>query len=286
MSILSKFINWQSGLYLADFIKCDLLKTTYNEIWIELPVGYKIYAHIHNPVELRKYPGIVIVPGANSPGTDYDKGTGLKAADLASCGFSVIHYDPSGRGKTGGNEDYWGRVHQEELSCVINYFSKLPTVKEDNIGILSFSIGIIIASGAQARFPMPNVKYIFDWEGPSNRFNTTKNNTHRPLRNFPTSKNDFWNEREASGFIGGIKCGYFRYQAEIDHIQGSYKGHAIELLNNATKGNTSWTKCNDNPINIFFNENKVQEYNWIPSRLNHKGQILKYLLELQKDRFV
>ncbi len=286
MNIISKFINWQSGLHLTDFVKCDLYKTACNELWIELPTGYKIYAHIHSPIGRGRYPGIIIVPGADSPGTDYDKGLGLRAEDLASCGFSVLHYDPSGRGKTDGKEDHWGYIHQQELSYVIDYFTKLPIVMNDNVGILSFSIGIIIASGAQARFPASSIKYIFDWEGPSNRFNTTKNNTHKPLKNFPTSREDFWNDREAARFISEIRCGYFRYQAEIDHVQGNYKGHTVELLNKATKGKAAWTQCNDNPVNILFDENKIQEYNWVSSRLNHKGQILKYLLELQKERFV
>ena len=233
-----------------------------------------------------KFPGVIFVPGGGSPGTDYDKGTGVRAKDVASLGFVVLHYDPSGRGKTKGEEDYWGLRHQQELSAVIDYFSRLPIVKDDNIGILSFSIGIVVASGALARFPIPEVKYLFDWEGPSNRFNATKNDTHKPLKGFPTSNDEFWREREAVKFISQIRCGYFRYQAEKDHVQGNYKGHAIELLNNAAKGTALWTRCNDNPVNMIFDEKKVDEYDWVPRDLNHKGRILKYLLEVQKGNFV
>lgn len=272
---------------LGTFIGKPLTETYDKEIWIETPSGRNIYAHVHCPNKDGVYPGVVIIPGGNSCGTDYDKfWAEIRAQDIASLGFVVLHYDPSGRGKSGGKEDYWGQVHQQELSWVVNYFSQLEEVKGQNIGIMSFSIGIIIATGALARFPMPGIKYLFDWEGPSNRHNITRNDTHKPLLNFHTSNDEFWKEREASSFIGNIKCGYFRYQAELDHVQGNYKGHAIELLNMATKGKAAWTVCNDNPVNLFFDESKTQEYRWVPPRLNHKGQILKYLVELQKEKFV
>ncbi len=262
-----------------------MLETNYKEVRIKISTSQNIYAHIHRPVMIGKLPGIVIVPGGNSSGTDYDTGAGISAIDIASLGFIVLHYDPSGRGKTGGKEDHWGSIHQQQLSKVVDYFSGLPFVLHDNIGILSFSIGIIIASGSLARYPMPGVKYLFDWEGPSNRFNITLNNTHEPLKCFHTSNEEFWKEREPVSFIGNINCGYFRYQAEIDHVQGNYMGHAIELLNKATTGKALWTKCNDNPGNTIFDEDKVDEYHWLSKHINHRWQILKYLLEMQSAFF-
>lgn len=282
MKIINKLINWKRNNFLESFIEKKLVKTTCREVWIEGPTGKKIYAHIHSPAVNGKFPGLIFVPGADSPGTHYDIGAGVRAIDAASLGFSVLHYDPSGRGKTGGKEDHWGSYHQEELSCVASHFSRLPFVAYDNIGIMSFSIGIVIATGALARFPIPSISYLFDWEGPSNKFNTTKNDTHKPLNKFPTSNETFWNEREASKYIGDIECGYFRYQSETDHVQGTYKGHAIELLNKATEGKALWTRCNDNPMNTLFDDEKEQSYNWVPHRLNHRGQILKYLLSIQE----
>lgn len=283
MNLIDKIQNWRVGLNLERFAGTDLAETTFREAWLESRTGKKIYAHIHHPSALGRYPGLVVVPGADSPGTDYDRGVGIRAEDLASCGFTVLHYDPSGRGRTGGSEDYWGPIHQQELSSVIDSFSKLPEVAEENIGLLSFSIGIVIASGALARFTEHKIKYLFDWEGPSNRFNTIKNDTHKPLIGFPTSNDVFWREREAASFIGNIECWYFRYQAEIDHVQGKYKGHAVDLLNRATRGRALLTKCNNNPANTIFDENKTGVYRWVPSGLNHKGQIIRYLLELQSE---
>lgn len=278
MNKLDKLIAWWRGASLEPYIKKRLEETSLSEAWIESSEGHKIYAHIHTPKAGGARPGIIIVPGARSAGTVYDKGIGLRARDIAACGWTVIHYDPSGRGKTGGVEDYWGPRHQEELSVVARYFACLDSVNPADIGIFSFSIGIIIATGALVRFPMPDIRYLFDWEGPSNPRNTTRDDTHTQLKDFPTSNRAFWAERDASEFIKKIKCAYFRYQAQEDHVQGLFKGHAIELINNA-RGSARWTKCNDNQVNMAFDSGRIDEYKWVPKNLNHKGQILKFLLE-------
>ncbi|MBF0463777.1 MAG: hypothetical protein HQK88_00650 [Nitrospirae bacterium] len=288
--LIAGFLPGSEGLaFPSEFLQREPLKTGFEQVWIEInPAGggasYRVYAHVHRPLDGVKYPAVVIVPGGGSCGTDYDGSTEVTAEDVASLGFVVLHYDPLGRGKTGGTEDFWGPKHREELSQVVGYLSMLAYVDSKDIGILSFSIGITIATGMLAEFPPKNcmVKYLFDWEGPSNRINITKNDTHKPLKDYPSSNDSFWTEREAIRFIGQIKCGYFRYQAENEHMQGTFKGHAVELLNAATAGMALWSRCNDNPINIIYDANKLNSYHWIPDNLNHKGQILKYLLEIHK----
>lgn len=280
MNIATMVSHLKKAVFSYRLIRLKNPQTHYKELWIPLSNNHRVYAHIHSHVRDGIYPGIIFVPGGISPGTDYDRAKEIIADDVASAGFTVLHYDPSGRGKTGGKENHWGAIHQEELALVVDYFSQLPQVDVNNIGICSFSIGIVIAAGALARFPT-KVKYLFDWEGPSNRYVITMNDTFEPFKHFPTSNEDFWKEREAIRFIGDISCGYFRYQSEIDHMQGEFKGHAIELLNLATKGKAQWTRCNENAVNIIFDENRIQEYYWIPERLNTKKQILKYLIEIQ-----
>ncbi|MEK6531060.1 MAG: hypothetical protein AABZ23_01040 [Deltaproteobacteria bacterium] len=277
MGLIYRINNLKAGLQLSGLLDIRLKKTAYKEAWIDGGAG--LYAHMHRPVEKGGFPGVIIVPGANSPGTDYDRFDFLSAKDIASAGYIVLHYDPSGRGKSPGKEDFWGPRHQKELLGVIRHFSGLPDV--EGVRILSFSIGIIIATGALAMEDVEGVKFIFDWEGPSNRFNTTKNDTHEPLKDFPTSDDSFWNQREAQRFIKDIRCGYFRYQAQKDHVQGAYKGHAIELLNNAAKGRALWTRCNDNAPDIMYDAENTDKYAWVPERLNHKAMILKYLLSLK-----
>ncbi len=267
--VIDKFMN-----------KLHQVETTVDEGWIQNHLGDNIYIHVHRPVKPGKFPGVVMVPGGKSHGTMYDKGGELTAADLASMGFSVLHYDPSGRGRSSGKEDYWGVEHQKELAVVLDHFSKNSFTISDNMGVLSFSMGITIASGALATYDLPFVKYLFDWEGPSNKFNITKDDTYEPLKDFPTSDLEFWQEREASKYISHIKCYYFRYQSINDHVQGRYKGHAIELVNLATKGCSPWTRLNDNPPNIFFNGAGDTDCRWVPWYANHKQIILKYFLDL------
>lgn len=280
--IIKRISGWKKGFTIKKDVGKERMETTFRELWIDIS-GKKIYAHIHSPAKPGKYPGVVIIPGGKSPGTDYDKGFGLKASEVASFGFVVLHYDPSGRGKTGGIEDHWGTAHQEELSKLLFWFADSGLADKDNIGILSFSIGIVISTGALARFPTPDIKYLFDWEGPSNRFNTTKNDTHEPIKDFPLSNLEFWCERQAANFIGNIVCGYFRYQADDDHVQGKYKGHAIELVNKAAEGKAAWTRCNDFPEGMTFDPETPDKYEWLPKHLNNSAQMIKYLLQI-KDR--
>ncbi len=285
MGIMNRLLPFFGDLFLERFTGRKRVETIENEIWVPNPAGPALYAHIHRPSESMVNPGVVLVPGALDSGTGFDRGRGITAADVASLGFTVIHYDPSGRGKTGGTEDYWGPAHQGELAALLGFFDALPEVESGNIAIFSFSIGICIAAGALARCDLPSVKYLFDWEGPSNRFNITQNDTHKHLKKWPSSDVSFWGEREPALSIGQISCGYFRYQAARDHVQGNFKGHAIELVNLAGRGKARWTRMNANPPGTIFHGAKVDDYDWVPDFRNHKGQVLKYFLDAQDRGF-
>ncbi len=281
MGIMNRLLPLFGDLCLERFTGRKRVETLHAEIRIPNPVGPALYAHVHRPVASGVWPGVVLVPGALNSGTDFDGGRGVTASDVASLGFAALHYDPSGRGKTGGREDYWGPVHQRELAAVVEYVSAMPEVEGANLALFSFSIGICIAAGALASYTLPCVKCLFDWEGPSNRFNITQNDTHEHLKKMPSSDVSFWEEREPALTIGRIPCGYFRYQALRDHMQGNFKGHAIELVNLAAKGRAKWTRMNGNPAGMLFHEALVDEYDWVPALRNHKGQVLKYFLEAQ-----
>ena len=267
-------------MLLSDLRRRVARGTTCEEAWIELPRGRRVYCHIHRPTAAGCHPGVVFVPGGISPGTDYDTAAELTADAVAASGSVVLHYDPAGRGRTGGEEDRWGPAHQEELAHVVRHFAALPGLEASGVGIVSFSIGITIAAGALANHPLP-VRYLFDWEGPSNRQNITLNGTFAPFREFPVTNETFWEKREAARFIGAIRCGYFRYQAERDHMQGAYKGHALELVNLATRGRAAWTRCNDNPPNTLFQGDRADSCRWVPERMNTPGRILEYLRGVQ-----
>jgi len=246
--------------------------------------GRTLQGHLHMPDRVRENHAVVLVPGGLGSGTVFDAPDALiTAEDIASLGFVAVHFDPSGRGQSSGTEDYWGRRHQDDLRAVLDFVLRHGPVRAGTAGVLSLSMGITIAAGALAGYSgTSRVRYLFDWEGPSNRWIATLNDTMPMFQNMPTSDDGFWNTREAKNFIGNIPCGYFRYQGIVDHVQGPYKGHAIELLNLATGGKAAWTKCNDNPAGIVFDESRLEEYHWIPRIEDPKERILAYLLEVQK----
>ena len=61
-------------------------------------------------------------------------------------------------------------------------------------------------------------------------------------------------------------------------MQGRFKGHAIELLNAATQGRASWSRCNDNPENILYDPKDPDLYSWIEPGRDNKAEFLGYLL--------
>ncbi len=263
------------------------MPTGYEEWWVPVD-GYKVYAHIHRPAvgagsppARISYPAVIIVPGGGSPGTAYDGNVEVTADDIASLGYTVLHYDPVGRGRTGGEEDFWGPRQQDELAAVMRQFASHSGMYSGPVDIFSFSIGICISAGALSRHTDLPVRSLFDWEGPSDRFIITKNNTHKPLKNFPTSKDAFWSEREPVCFIGNITCPYFRYQNEKDHMQGDLKKHAVDLVNRAVQGASPRVQLNRNEPNQVLNEEHLDQYQWLPRRSNRTISILSYFLYAQ-----
>lgn len=263
------------------------------EVWIEAPNGNKLYSHIHGPADAsadNKYPGLVLVPGGSGAGTQFDNG---QADDIVNLGFVVMHFDPEGRGRSEGEENYNGYVHQDDLYAVIQHLKSLPEVDSGNIGVFTRSYGITMGAGTLARYPELGVKYLVDWEGPSNRtqhYQDWNGDGIAPDSHIPEVKDGtikitddwFWKEREASTFIGNITAGYLRIQGEIDHAQGTHKGHAIELLNSATEGKSPWTGCNDNPPNITYDPDNLTQYKWLSGEADerHKEIILSWITEM------
>lgn len=284
MAWMQRIFNSIMGLNLSSYVGQKTMNTDVQEQWIPCRHGYDLYAHIHYPAHHSEpLPALVIVPGGLSSGTVYDREGEITANEIAAHGFIVLHYDPSGRGRSGGQENYWGRRHQDELIDVLNFMQQWQLVALEQIGVFSFSIGNAIAIGGLARNQPSFVRYLFDWEGPSNRFNITKNDSHKSLQAFPSSDIDFWFEREPKNFISDLRCGYFRYQALHDHMQARKKGHAIELVNLATKGKAAWTQLNGNPANMEIDGDRISEACWVAPWQNHKGRILRFLLEIARD---
>lgn len=228
------------------------------ECWVDSPGGNSIYCHVHRPAKRQRWPGIVLVPSGLQSGSIFDKWFALNitASDLASRGYAVVHFDPQGRGRTPGEEDFGGGAQQADLNCILSFFAELDYVDPDSIGIASFSLGISIACGTLANYSgNVRVRYLFDWEGPTDRYEITLHDSHVLFKNYPTSNDEFWNLREAINHIGRIRCGYFRYQCRKDHVHKEYKEHALKMVNAASSGSARWVRLNNitvgSPIRVL-----------------------------------
>lgn len=192
-------------------------------------------------------PALILIPG----------GTGAidrnKAQRLADAGFTVIFFDPDGRGQSPGMEDYNGTIHQDGLASVVRAVAALPEVDETRLGMVSFSYGVTMASGALARHPDLPILFYIDWEGPVNRFYTTVGCTGNTVRIEwqPCDDNEWWAEREALTFISDLQIPYQRLQSEKDHVQPT-NNHAIEIVNAAVEGGVPWVRLNDYPPNQTY----------------------------------
>jgi len=246
--------------------------------------GNRIAIRIQKPVGDGPFPVLVGVAG----------GDGMYAfhpallISLQEKGIMSVDFAPQGRGESEGDDDHHGFVHQDDLKAIVDFVSKLSFVQKDNIGILSYSYGVVLATGALARYPQMPVAFLIDWEGPScpgkdlqrglandeawaHEVIRFLNNGRQPspeelsrvfLHGGTITDEAYWAERDASRFAADIPCPYLRVQFDQDHAQGSSRAHLIAIVNAATMNSGQWTRVNDNPPNIIYSEEELSQYHF------------------------
>jgi len=210
--------------------------------------GNKLYVQVLHPNNWNgdTLPTIVLVPGG--VGTVEPE----RAQKLSDLGFTVILFDPDGRGHSKGAEDFGGHIQQDGLASVVKAITVLPEVDPARIGIVSLSYGVTIATGALARYPDLPVKFLIDWEGPADRYDTTEDCGPMPRIQWPSCSDDAaWSQREALTFIAQVRVAYQRLQSEKDHVQPD-NTHAINMINAAIQGGVPWVRLNENPPNQTY----------------------------------
>ncbi len=208
--------------------------------------------------------------------------------DLIALGIVAVDFAVQGRGESEGQDDHYGRVHQNDLKAVVDFISQLSFVQRENIGLLSYSYGIVLATGALYRYPKMPIAFLIDWEGPS----CPAKDILRAIEDHETwvthtltllggsgdmsaeeaskliisggmiSDEAYWSERDASRFAEGIPCPYLRIQFDVDHVQGTSKNHMLAIINAATEKSGQWTRANDNPPNIIYSEDELERYHF------------------------
>ncbi len=204
-----------------------------------------------------KLPTLVLVPGGSGDSASFIKKSPAGASTVSvinEAGFAAVIFDPDGRGKSQGAEDYDGFIQQDGLAEVIRSAAALPGVDSARIGLATFSYGISMGSGALARHPDLPVKFLIDWEGPANREDTGGCDT-AGLGHLKTvascADESFWAEREASTFISQVRVPYQCIQSEKDHVQPDY-AHTVLMVNNAVQGESPWVRLNDETPNQTY----------------------------------
>jgi hypothetical protein len=267
------------------------------EMFIVNPTsGAQLWAKVYYPVNAgahARLPALIYIPGALGYGSDPIVANAAEI--IAADGFAVIVFDPDGRGKSKGSEDWNGWIQQDGLRALIRTVSGLDMVDRSNIGIVSLSYGISLAAGVLGRYPEDGIiGYLIDVEGPSDRYTITLNDSPIVLpafNNHRTTDARWWKEREAVLSISHMKAKYLRVQHEQDHTQPQ-NGHAIDLINAATNrafggtGQASWTRVNgsENDPNRTYTRAAPPKYR--PGKgLVLPHELLPYLREMAGIKF-
>lgn len=192
-------------------------------------------------------PALVLVPGGIAESDP------ARAARLADQGFLVVIFDPEGRGRSEGAEDFNGYIGQDGLAAVIEAATALPGLDASRYGLVSFSYGVTMATGALARHPDLPIDFYIDWEGPVNRRYTSgcKSAPQSHIQWQPCDNDGWWAEREALTFIADVQIPYQRVQSQKDHVQPT-NTHAIDIVNAAVAGGVPWVRLNEYPAGQMY----------------------------------
>jgi hypothetical protein len=282
------------------------------------PDGNQLWTKIIQPRSAlypgQVFPAVVNVPGGLGAG---ENGT----LNIAASGFVEFHFNAEGRGiahPSGGAENHNGFVHQDDLKAVIEFAYSRSNVAKDNIGVCTNSLGISMGAGCLGRYPDLPVKYLVDNEGPSDNYvisfepwsldgnssNDKYQSAYQMFGHYSVSRDPspanvaWWSEREATRYIGGMRCRYLRAQAQWDHAQPPNAQwpagwdypplwypckHGIDLVNLATEGRAEWTRVNRStvgnvPNTLYGRESPPVYYS---GRLqDHQGETPRMIREM------
>jgi pimeloyl-ACP methyl ester carboxylesterase len=257
--------------------------------WVTNPTsGARLYVQVVLPQDWggEALPTLVLVPGGTGSGGDFLGPRAERTQEMADAGFVLVVFDPDGRGRSGGFEDQNGFTHQDGLAEVVRFAATLPGVDEAQIGIVSWSYGVTMASGALARHPDLPVRFLIDWEGPANRDDTggCGEDAVGHLQGHPCDDEDFWREREASTFALDLQVPYQRLQTEKDHAQPD-NAHVVLMISNATAeaygghGKAPWTRLNDLEPNTVYAAGALPPL-FPEGRDQTEGLVVRYAREL------
>jgi len=249
------------------------------EILLVSSAGYQLHGRVHRLADrvgrdgrTKPRPGVLLCPGIDDPGTVFQgRGPPVSADEVARLGIVCLHFDPAGRGRSWGPEDFGGPEHQDDVLVALRYLVGRPDVVASRSGVVSISLGISMAVGALAQVGDDcRLGWLVDWEGPCDReIITAGGRIMAPANGHGLHDEQYWQPREAVRHLGQIRCGYFRYQAARDHAQPGELRHATRMLRAASLGGMPWFQLNDHPRGVV-----PERPRWYPSGYGAANRIL------------
>lgn len=231
-----------------------------DSLMVPAPDGSHIQCYFFMPREKqRPLPVVILVP----PGGQAASTLFPYANYFATNGMATFAFDPQGRGKSDGAEDYNGVNNQDALGAIVKYLRSLTgEVDKRNIGLLSFYDGMTMCVGMLWRNTKLDVKYLIDLEGPGARQDCMTMRCPAPqgvgLDDF------FWKDREAMTHGDRLTCRYLRLQAKTDHAMNEDKTYAINLYNRIRSGKfLPWIRCNYNGTYQELDPKFPGKYQWL-----------------------
>jgi len=243
--------------------------TRVEAFWLTNASGYRVHLHVHEPDDDIPRPSVVLVPGRDRSGSVFCRGLSTLSADeLAASGIRAVHFDPVGRGRSWGHDDFCGIEGQDSLRAVLDFVHGRRNVRSDQVGVVSMSMGLALAAPVLAREGRRlGTSFLLDWEGPATRDVLLAGGAMPPAARAALARDpeSFWALREPIGWIDQVPCRYLRIQARSDHALGNQGiGCAINLLARATQGAAKETVLNDNEVDTAWRLDQVPDLSWAP----------------------
>ncbi|MBI5002656.1 hypothetical protein HZC31_04680 [Candidatus Woesearchaeota archaeon] len=226
-----------------------------------------------------QYPAVILIPGGIGTKDNFI----LDAQKYAVNGFIALVFDADGRGESTGEEDYNGYAQQDGLYELYRFLSDFEGVDPDNVGLVSFSYGVTMATGMLGRY-QPDMKFYIEWEGPVNRYYTSVgcvSEGHGAVKSGITCDDEeYWVEREALRYVPYLPVDYFVIvQRSEDHVQPTVQ-HSVDINNLATEY-LRWVRVNglDNAINTEYTVDTLP----VLEGTSYKTEILDYMIEIAAE---
>ncbi len=235
--------------------------------YLEAPDGVDLHCQVFRPADsspANRYPAIVLIPGAAYSGYAFQNPNFIfNTWELVREGLIVLTIDARGRGLSGGEENYYGTIQQEDFKMTLEWFIERDDILPGGIGICSSSAGIVLAGMTIGRYPYLPVRYLIDNEGIIDRYYGNASVPDWGLLGHDQSDDEWWDQREPLNYIQYIPVPYFRIQTDLDHYNDlPYFDGAIAMVNRALLGASPYVQLNDVVINSELDVNKADEYEW------------------------